>query len=318
MVGASNELPESEELDALYDRFLIRKRVGQVSAAGERTRLWLCVAAHACLLVCGLSVTTEFAIITNPYPPSPSTPGLTQLLDYYSGNSIDESDAPSSSGNGAGAGGRLSSSSGAAAAVAFDPSQRLTLKEIGAVRSEAVRSVKVPQHVIQLVADLRWVGRRLVLHIALFVGWFVGNWSVTVDGPLQEEQRCPHRRPQHPHPPLLPPRSYLQDKIEPPVYVSDRRLVKSVALMQVGGASWGAVCLTGVVWCLDYRTFNQPPPPPKKKVAAYCNGRDAVTEYDCLLLEHVLWSTPEVAPKIADWLLAQLAIDDGMKQVGGS
>lgn len=33
-VGASNELPESEELDALYDRFLIRRQVGQVSDAG--------------------------------------------------------------------------------------------------------------------------------------------------------------------------------------------------------------------------------------------------------------------------------------------
>ena len=33
-VGASNELPESEELDALYDRFLIRRQVGQVSLAG--------------------------------------------------------------------------------------------------------------------------------------------------------------------------------------------------------------------------------------------------------------------------------------------
>lgn len=33
-VGASNELPESEELDALYDRFLIRRRVNQVSLAG--------------------------------------------------------------------------------------------------------------------------------------------------------------------------------------------------------------------------------------------------------------------------------------------
>ena len=32
-VGASNELPESEELDALYDRFLIRRTVAQVSAA---------------------------------------------------------------------------------------------------------------------------------------------------------------------------------------------------------------------------------------------------------------------------------------------
>ena len=30
LVGASNELPESEELDALYDRFLIRRTVAQV------------------------------------------------------------------------------------------------------------------------------------------------------------------------------------------------------------------------------------------------------------------------------------------------
>jgi MoxR-like ATPase len=51
------------------------------------------------------------------------------------------------------------------------------------------------------------------------------------------------------------------------------------------------------------------------QVAAYCNGRDTVTEYDCLLLEHVLWQSPEHAPKIADWLLSQLAVDDGMKQV---
>ena len=33
-VGASNELPESEELDALYDRFLIRRQVAQVSDVG--------------------------------------------------------------------------------------------------------------------------------------------------------------------------------------------------------------------------------------------------------------------------------------------
>ncbi|KAK2080083.1 hypothetical protein QBZ16_002479 [Prototheca wickerhamii] len=34
LVGASNELPESEELEALYDRFLIRRAVTQVSGAG--------------------------------------------------------------------------------------------------------------------------------------------------------------------------------------------------------------------------------------------------------------------------------------------
>jgi hypothetical protein len=51
------------------------------------------------------------------------------------------------------------------------------------------------------------------------------------------------------------------------------------------------------------------------QVAAYCDGRDTVSEYDCLLLEHVLWQEPEHAAKISDWLLAQLAVDDGMKQV---
>ncbi len=38
-VGASNELPESEELDALYDRFLLRKEVTQVSTAALKTLL---------------------------------------------------------------------------------------------------------------------------------------------------------------------------------------------------------------------------------------------------------------------------------------
>ena len=40
-VGASNELPESEELDALFDRFLIRRQVAQVSSAqlGSLARL---------------------------------------------------------------------------------------------------------------------------------------------------------------------------------------------------------------------------------------------------------------------------------------
>ena len=40
-VGASNELPESEELDALYDRFLLRRSVSQVSSSqlGNLARL---------------------------------------------------------------------------------------------------------------------------------------------------------------------------------------------------------------------------------------------------------------------------------------
>ena len=44
-------------------------------------------------------------------------------------------------------------------------------------------------------------------------------------------------------------RQWLQDKCEPPVYVSDRRLVKAVALMQVGwGVAW--LCLSPRP-CLD-------------------------------------------------------------------
>jgi MoxR-like ATPase len=41
LVGASNELPDSEELDALYDRFLLRCAVAQVSDAGVDTLLAL-------------------------------------------------------------------------------------------------------------------------------------------------------------------------------------------------------------------------------------------------------------------------------------
>lgn len=36
LIGASNELPESEELDALYDRFMIRKCGRRVRALANR------------------------------------------------------------------------------------------------------------------------------------------------------------------------------------------------------------------------------------------------------------------------------------------
>lgn len=49
LVGASNELPESEELDALYDRFLIRRTVSQVSC--WQGGLQYCMAAASSLVV---------------------------------------------------------------------------------------------------------------------------------------------------------------------------------------------------------------------------------------------------------------------------
>jgi len=175
-VAASNELPESEELDALYDRFLVRRAVRQVSAAG-----------------------------------------VGQMLQYHSASSSQESDN-SGSDNEAERG-----------SIAAD--MRLTREDIRRCRDEAVSRVYVTPAVIQMVTDLR---------------------------------------------------TYLQEKMEPPVYVSDRRLVKSVQLLQV---------------------------------AAYCNGRDTVTEYDALLLQHVLWQRPEQSDRIADWVIAQLSVDDGLKQV---
>ncbi len=51
------------------------------------------------------------------------------------------------------------------------------------------------------------------------------------------------------------------------------------------------------------------------QVAAYCNGRGTVTEYDVLLLQHVLWQRPDNADRINDWVVSQLSADDGTKQV---
>ncbi len=59
-------------------------------------------------------------------------------------------------------------------------------------------------------------------------------------------------------------------------YLSDRRLAKAVALL---------------------------------KVAAFTSGRDEVALHDCLLLEHVMWSRPEQAPVVRDWLLAHALPD---------
>ena len=47
-------------------------------------------------------------------------------------------------------------------------------------------------------------------------------------------------------------------------------------------------------------------------MAAYTSGRATVSRYDCLLLQHVLWQRPDEAPRIADWLVARLAVGDSL------
>ena len=166
MVGASNELPESEELDALYDRFLLRSSVEQVSVGG-----------------------------------------LSELLSLGGEAAIG------------------SKSVAASAEVALKP------EDFANIRYEAAANTTVPPNVIELISDLR---------------------------------------------------TFLQDKCEPPVYVSDRRLLKAVQLL---------------------------------RVAAYTNDRAEVSEFDVLLLTNVLWQRPSEAVLIKDWILERLAQDRGTKQV---
>jgi MoxR-like ATPase len=171
LVAASNELPESEELDALYDRFLLRKKVDQVSPKGlsnlmsslnnddQRTESEL------------LSTRTDDSRATTPIIP------------------------------------------------AFD-------KSITSIRSEALHRVHVPSDVVQLLIDVR---------------------------------------------------NFLQNKLEPPIYVSDRRLVKSVNML---------------------------------KVAAFTNGRLSINPFDCLLLRHCLWQNPREHEPIMKYILEKLSSDD--------
>jgi len=164
LVAASNELPETVELDALYDRFLLRLPVAQVSNAGLRELLLLAAAP--------------------PAVAAPPADGL--VLD---------------------------------AALLAD------------LRATALREVVLPDSVLDLLCELR---------------------------------------------------SFLQEEHEPPIYVSDRRLVKAVSLL---------------------------------RVSAYTCGRASVSETDLLLLEHVLWTQPEEAESIRNWLIQRFTRTAGTAQL---
>ncbi|WIA29519.1 hypothetical protein OEZ86_012019 [Tetradesmus obliquus] len=174
LIGASNELPESEELDALYDRFLIRRTVAQVTNAQ-----------------------------------------IGKLARLAAGRPADPSSSSSSNGNGNG------SSEGGPA---------LDMDDFRHTADRAYAAVDVPDSVVDILAELR----------------------------------C-----------------YLQDKCEPPMYVSDRRFMKAVQMLQV---------------------------------AAHADGREAVNEYDCLLLEHVFGNRPDDCHKVRGQVLEIIASDPGLQQ----
>lgn len=173
LVGASNELPESEELDALYDRFLIRKSVEQVSKGqlGDLAR-----------------------------------------LAAKNTNRLRNNDAPS-----AGVG-------------SIKNLKDLTLDDFKSTAKDAIDHIDISDEIIDLMTELR---------------------------------------------------NYLQDKCEPPIYVSDRRFMKSVNMMQV---------------------------------AAFADNRSHVSEADCLLLEFVMGNKPDDSQKVRSKVLDILASDLGMQQ----
>jgi MoxR-like ATPase len=50
------------------------------------------------------------------------------------------------------------------------------------------------------------------------------------------------------------------------------------------------------------------------QVAAFADGRSAVNEYDCLLLEHVFGNRPDDANKVRARVLETIASDPGLQQ----
>jgi len=183
LVGASNELPESDELDALYDRFLLRKEVKQVSPENVAKLLSLRVSA----LGAGKEVKGAVRMVAK-------------------GEGKDE-----------------------AGSVCLP---ELQVEEFMRIGSLAAQSVDLPDSIASLIVDLR---------------------------------------------------EYLQEECEPPVRVSDRRLVKVANLL---------------------------------RVSAYTNGRRRVNELDALLLRHALWERPEDEPKIARWLVKAMTRQDGRAAEG--
>lgn len=80
---------------------------------------------------------------------------------------------------------------------------------------------------------------------------------------------------------LIDLRTHMQSEREPGTYISDRRLVKAVALLQV---------------------------------AALTCGRTRVLEFDTLLLRNVLCYRPEDDHHITAWLLDHIAAEAGLRQ----
>jgi hypothetical protein len=70
----------------------------------------------------------------------------------------------------------------------------------------------------------------------------------------------------------------MRDEMDPPVYCSDRRLVKAAGMLRIVAAT---------------------------------HGKATVSLQDCLLLQHVLWYHPDDQKALRDWLLKRVVPETG-------
>lgn len=169
-MAASNELPDSEELDALYDRFLLRRCVSPVS---------------------------DDAVFDLLLGPEASASGTTAGSSTLSPTTMTADDASLASNE-----------------LACRPGLHPTaIQRIAA----AAETVVLPRDVLVILRGLR---------------------------------------------------TYLRDEVDPPVYLSDRRLKKAAALLKTAAAAHGrgsvtvvdALLLQHVAWCACSLSFVAPPP----------------------------------------------------------
>jgi hypothetical protein len=147
---------------------------------------------------------------------------------------------------------------------------QLTVEDVRQCRKQALATVSVAPHIIRILTQLRTFVQ--VCATQQRIAQAVGKYAVC--------HACMQ--------------AFPQTNFEPPCYISDRRLVKSVLLLKAS--------VQQLPPCSCHQPFaGAAPAAVLLQVAAYCDGRTSVALQDCLLLQHVFWKVPEQARRIEDW-----------------
>ena len=97
-------------------------------------------------------------------------------------------------------------------------------------------------------------------------------------------------------------RAWLRDECEPPVYISDRRLVKAAELLRVAAATGAAI---GDERAADGGGARAAPP--------VAGGGAVVNLVDCLLLQFVFWHEPDDIERVREWLARDRIAPSGLR-----